>query len=123
VRPSTRKIALSLFVCVVVLTAGCSGIQGTESSSTTLNVANQDDVDHAVVVEIGDLADDPNPDYTAGRTLNGESDVELEPFEGTGEYEVAVTVDGETTVLTHTFAPDDDAVTIGIDNQGNVTIE
>jgi len=123
VRPSTRKIALSLFVCIIILTAGCSGIQGTESSSTTLIVVNQDDVDHAVVVEIGTLTDDPDPDYTAGRTLDGESDVELEPFEGTGEYEVAVTVDGKTTVLTHTFAPDDDTVSIGIDNQGNVTIE
>lgn len=122
-RPSTRKIALSLFVCVVVLTAGCSGIQGTESSSTTLNVVNQDDVDHAVVVEIGDIADDPNPDYTAGRTLDSDSGVELDPFDGTGEYEVTVTVDGEQTVVTHTFGPDDDVVTIGIDNQGNVSIE
>lgn len=106
-----------------MLTAGCSGIQGTESASTTLKLVNQDDVDHAVVIEIGTLTDDPNPDYTAGRTLDRESDVDLDPFEGTGEYEVAVTVDGETTVLTHTFGPDDATVSIGIDNQGSVTIE
>lgn len=121
-RPRTRSIALSLLLCVAVLLAGCSAIQDPESSSTTLNVVNQDEIGHAVVVEIGDIADDPNPAYTAGRTLDAESSVELKSFDGTGEYEVAVTVDGETTVLTHAFGSDENVV-IGIDNEGTVTIE
>ena len=95
-----------------------------ESPETHLNVVNQDGTGHAVVVEIGELADDPDPVYSAGRTVDAESDVELAPFEEAGEYEVTVTVDGESTTLTHTFENEDGhgETSIGIDNDGAVTI-
>ena len=86
-------------------------------------MVNQDDVGHAVVVEIGELSDDPNPAYAAGRTLEAESGAELEPFDGTGEYEVSVTVDGESTVVTHTFNGEEPAaLSIDIDDSGAVTV-
>ena len=77
-----------------------------------------------MVVESGELADDPDPVYPAGRTVDAESDVELAPFEEAGEYEVTITVDGESTTLTHTFENEDGytATTIGIDDDGAVTV-
>ncbi|MFD1512394.1 hypothetical protein [Halomarina rubra] len=80
---------------------------------------NQDNTNHAVVVEInqgGEVV------YSDGRTLEPESDSELESFAENGEYQVAVTVDGQTTVQTYTFPSDDSATTIGINNDGSVTI-
>ena len=123
-KPSIRSVAVSLLLCSLVLTAGCSGLQSNDSPGTQLNLVNQDDTDHAVVVEIGGLEDDPDPVYSAGRTVDAESDIELAPFEEPGEYEVMVTVDGESTTLTHTFGNEDGytTTTIGIDNDGAVTI-
>lgn len=60
--------------------------------------------------------------YSAGRTLDAESDTQLDAFSENGEYQVAVSVDGYTTVKTSTFPSDDSATTIGIDNDGQVTI-
>lgn len=84
-----------------------------------MQLVNQDDTSHAVVVEITrgeELV------YSAGRTLDAESDTQLDAFSKNGEYQVAVTVDGNTTVKTNTFPSDDSATTIGIDNDGQVTI-
>ena len=120
VRPRTQKIVLGLLVCVLAFTAGCSAIQGSESSSaTTPKIANQDDVNHAIVVEI---LDGESVVYSDGRTVEGESNVDLGSFDGTGEYQVKVTVDGSSTVRTYTFEDGDAVTTIGIDNDGGVTV-
>jgi biopolymer transport protein ExbD len=119
VSPPWRKIALGLFVGLLVATAGCSALQNSSTPTDTMRLVNQDDVSHAVVVEItsgGELV------YSAGRTLDTESDTQLDAFGENGEYQVAVTVDGNTTVKTYTFPSDDSATTIGIDNDGQVTI-
>lgn len=118
----TRNAALSLLVCALLLTAGCTALQDDEPSPSDVLVVNQDGTDHSVVVEIGQLSDSPDPVYATGRTIGAESQVQLEPFTETGEYVVTVTVDGTSTELTHTFEGDDSVVNIGIDNQGNVSI-
>jgi hypothetical protein len=48
----------------------------------------------------------------------------LEPFDNTGEYDVKVSVDGESTVIPYTFTEADspETTSIGIDNNGNVTV-
>ncbi|MFB6151792.1 MAG: hypothetical protein ABEJ40_08310 [Haloarculaceae archaeon] len=118
--PSKRSTVLGLFVCFLALSAGCSAIGGGDASETQLTLVNQDDENHAVVVEItdgGELV------YSAGRTVESESDLDLAAFDGTGEYRVKTTVDGNSTVATHTFAGDDSVVTVGINNEGTVTIE
>lgn len=117
--PPTRKIALSLLVGVLVVTAGCSAFQNSSSPTDTMQLVNQDDTSHAVVVEI---TSGEELVYSAGRTLDAESDTLLDAFGENGEYQVAVTVDGNTTVKTYTFPSDDSATTIGIDNDGQVTI-
>lgn len=112
-------MVLSLFVGLLVATAGCSAFQSSSTPTDTMQLVNQDDVSHAVVVEITrgeELV------YSAGRTLEAESSTQLDAFEENGEYEVAVTVDGNTTVTTYTFPSDESATTIGIDNDGQVTI-
>ena len=117
--PPTRKIALNLLVGLLVVSAGCSAFQNSSTPSNTLYLVNQDDTGHAVVVEVTrgeDLV------YSAGRTLDAESDTQLDSFSENGEYQVSVTVDGNTTVKTYTFPSDDSATTIGIDNDGTVTI-
>lgn len=119
----TQQLVLTLSFGVLVLLAGCSGFLGTEQSSTSLLVVNQDESAHAVVVEIGQISDDPNPDYTAGRTLDGNEDVELVSFGETGEYRIDVTVDGETTEVPYTFETGKSPITIGIGNDGTVTVE
>lgn len=120
-RPPTRRLALSLLVGILVITAGCSAIQNDSESSTNLLVVNQDETDHAVVVEI---LQDGREVYATGTTVEAESDVELEPFNHTGEYDVKVTVDGESTVVPYTFTETDSPATtsIGIDNDGTVTV-
>lgn len=118
-KPSTRTIVLSVFVSALLLTAGCSAFQDSTGSESDLLVANQDSDGHAVVVEI---LDGGSRVYSTGQTIDGESDAELASFDRSGEYEVQVTVDGTTTVLTHTFESERSTATIGIDNQGNVTI-
>jgi hypothetical protein len=119
----TRTVAAALLVGIVLLTAGCNGIQYGDDPSNEILLVNQDDTDHAVVVEIAQVSDDPDPVYATGRTLDAESQATLDPFDGTGEYRVTVTVDGDATELTHSFESGDAVVTIGIDNQGAVSIE
>ncbi len=121
--PRTRKITRALFVCVLVLSAGCSALPGSGESSTSLSVVNQDGTDHAVVVEIGQISDQPEPAYTAGRTLDANEDTELASFDRTGEYRIDVSVDGQTTEIPYTFESGKSPVTIGIDNNGTVTVE
>lgn len=118
-----RRILGTVLVASLVLLAGCSAVPGIGSESTDLNLVNQDDVDHAVVVEIGQLGDDPDPAYTAGRLLDAESDVALAAFERTGDYVVSVSVDGETTERSYTFESGTSPVTIGIDNDGSVVLD
>ncbi|WP_256289508.1 hypothetical protein [Halobellus inordinatus] len=84
-----------------------------------MQLVNQDETSHGVVVEI---TSGEELVYSAGRTLDAESDTQLDTFTENGEYQVAVTVDGDTTVETYTFPSDDSATTIGIDNDGQVTI-
>lgn len=122
VRFPTRRIALSLLVGALLLTAGCSALQDEAQPSSDLLLVNNDDTDHAVVVEVAQLSDSPDPVYATGRTLDANSQVNLEPFSETGEYVVTVTVDGTATELTHTFESGDSVVNIGIDNEGQVSI-
>ncbi|MDQ2056330.1 hypothetical protein [Halobellus sp. H-GB7] len=117
--PPTRKLALSLLVGALVLTAGCSAFQNSSSPTDRMQLVNQDETSHGVVVEI---TSGEELVYSAGRTLDAESDTQLDAFTENGEYQVAVTVDGNTTVKTYTFPSDDSATTIGIDNDGQVTI-
>jgi hypothetical protein len=86
-----------------------------------LLLVNQDNSDHAVVVEI---LENSREVYSTGTTIEAESDVELEPFNHTGEYDVKVTVDGESTVISYTFTETDspETTSIGIDNNGTVTV-
>lgn len=118
----TRRAAVSLLVGVLLLTAGCSALQDETQPSSDVLLVNNDETDHAVVVEIAQLSDSPDPAYATGRTLDTDSQVNLEPFTETGEYAVTVTVDGTTTELTHTFDRDNSVVNIGIDNEGEVSI-
>lgn len=60
--------------------------------------------------------------YSAGRTIDGESNAKLKRFNQTGEYQVKLTVDGSSTVETYEFPSDESATTIGINNNGNATI-
>ncbi|NIC00990.1 hypothetical protein [Halobacterium sp. R2-5] len=117
--PPTRKIALGFVVALLVVSAGCSAFQNSSTPTDTVRLVNQDDTSHAVVVEI---SQGEELVYSAGRTLDAESGTQLESFGENGEYQVAVTVDGNTTVRTYTFPSDDSATTIGIDNDGQVTI-
>lgn len=119
----TRRLLLGLFVSALVVTAGCGALGNSADSTSTLKLVNQDSVEHSVVVEISPRSDVNNIDYTDGRIVKGESDVDLATFDGTGEYQVIVSVDGETTVLVHTFESGDEVINIGIDNDGEVSIE
>lgn len=119
VSPPTRKIALSLFVGLLAVSAGCSALQDSKNTSDNLVLVNQDNANHAVVIEI---SQGEELIYSTGRTLEAESDTHLESFTQNGEFQVAVTVDGKTTVKTYTFPSDDSATTIGVNNDGNVTI-
>lgn len=119
----TRQILLSIFVSALVLTAGCGALQSADDTTSTLKLVNQDSVEHSVVVQIAPRSDSNTIDYSDGRIVSGESDVDLAAFDGTGEYRVTVSIDGETTVLIHTFESGDEIVSIGIDNDGEVSIE
>jgi hypothetical protein len=117
-----RTVGLSLLVGVLIVGTGCVGTLGEDDVTRDIIVVNQDRTSHAVVVEI---SDDSGVVYSDGRTLDAESDLKMAQFNRTGEYEVAVTVDGNTTVTRHTFESKDrpiQAVNIGIDNQGTVTV-
>lgn len=118
-----RTVVLSLLVGLLIIGAGCSGMLGEDDVTRDVIVVNQDSTAHAIVVEISDQS---GVVYSDGRILDAESDLKLAQFNRTGEYEVAVTVDGNTTTTQHTFQSKDrpiQAVNIGIDNQGTVTVE
>lgn len=120
---NTRKIVLSLVVGSLVIGAGCAGILSDDDVDRDLLLVNQDNSDHAVVVEIHDGSELV---YSDGRTIDAETDTNLAQFNQTGEYDVTVTVDGEATTISHTFESDSDpaeVTNIGIDNDGQVTIE
>lgn len=119
----SRRGAGMLLVAVLVILAGCSAVPGIDADSTDLRLVNQDEIDHAVVVEIGQLGDDPDPAYTAGRLVDAESDAALAAFDRTGEYVVSISVDGETTEQSYTFESGNSPVTIGIDNDGGVLLD
>lgn len=120
---SNRKVVLSLLVGLLVLTAGCSGLLGGDDPVRDLKLVNQDETNHAVVVEI---SDDSGVVYSDGRTIEAESNLDLAQFNQSGEYEVTVTVDGNSTTTLHTFEFGDNSMhvtNIGIDNEGAVTVE
>lgn len=98
------------------------GTLSDNDTSRELKLVNQDNTDHAVVVEI---SDETGLVYSDGRTIEAESDLNLAQFNQTGEYDVKVTVDGNSTTMTHAFQSSDDSIhvtNIGIDNDGAVTI-
>lgn len=111
---------LALLLGGLVLIAGCSAIQGDDQAESRILLVNQDAAEHAVVVEI---TNESGLVYSEGRTVAGESDLDLESFAGTGEYDVTVTVDGTSSQMVHTFEDGDRVTNIGIDNEGTVTIE
>lgn len=121
-RHRNRYVVLSVLFGVLVVTAGCSTILSDNDTSRELKLVNQDNTDHAVVVEI---SDETGLVYSDGRTIEAESDLNLAQFNQTGEFDVKVTVDGNSTTMTHTFQSSDDTIhvtNIGIDNDGTVTI-
>lgn len=118
-----RKVAIGLLLGLLVVSAGCSGFLGDEPTSSELLVVNQDETDHAVVVEI---VEDGSLIYSDGRTLEAESQLNMARFNQTGEFEMRITVDGNSTTLSHTFGEESDppvVTNIGIDNDGRVTVE
>jgi hypothetical protein len=119
----TRKIVLGLLVGSLVIGAGCAGILPDDDVDRELLLVNQDNTDHAVVVEIHDGS---KLVYSDGRTIDAETDTNLAQFNQTGEYDVTVAVDGESTTVSHTFESATDSVevaNIGIDNDGQITVE
>ncbi|MEF8894297.1 hypothetical protein [Halodesulfurarchaeum sp.] len=119
----TRKVAIGLLFGLLVVSAGCSGLFADEATTSELLVVNQDETDHSVVVEI---VEDGNLVYSDGRTLGAESQLNMARFNRTGEFEMKITVDGNSTTLSHTFGEDSDppdVTNIGIDNDGKVTVE
>lgn len=123
VQHTTRTVVAGLLIGALVFSAGCSGALSGDEVSHGLKLVNQDQTNHAVVVEI---SDETGVVYSDSRTIDAESDLDLARFNGTGEYEVRVTVDGDSTALTHTFETDGGPIrvtNIGIDNQGAVTVE
>ena len=119
VAPHTRRIALLLVVVGFILLAGCSAFTTTDDASTELLVANQDNTERAGLIEISEGEDVV---YSAGRTIDAETNADLEPFDQTGEYQVTLSVDGESTTTTYEFTADDAVTTIGIDNEGTASI-
>lgn len=104
-------------VGALVATAGCTGFLG--STTTDLMVVNNDENSHGVTVEIrsdGDVV------YSDDVTAAGNSNSELDTFEGSGEYTVVVTVDGETTQDDYEFTESEDTLSIGVQNGGSVII-
>ena len=116
--PDTRKIAL-LVVAGFILRAGRSSFTTTDEASTELLIANRDNTDHAVLIEISEGEDVV---YSAGRTVDAETNADLEPFNQIGEYQVTISVDGDSTTTTYEFTADDAVTTIGIDNEGTASI-
>jgi hypothetical protein len=116
----TRRVAALVLLGVLVAAAGCSALGLGGGSQTNLLLVNNDNEAHdEVTVEI--MADG-DQQFSATASPSAESNVELGSFGGTGEYTLLVTVDGRETRLSYEFASDDDTVSIGIDNQGNVFV-
>lgn len=118
-----RYAVITASLVVLVLTAGCTGMPTDNETTRELKLANQDNTEHAVVVEI---SGETGLVYSDGRTIDAESDRNLAQFTRTGEFDVRVTVDGTSTTITHTFQPSSDSIhvtNIGIANDGTVTIE
>ena len=114
---------MSALLGVLVFTAGCSGILGDNDTTRELKLVNQDNTAHAVVVEI---SDESGLVYSDGRTIEAETDFDLAQFNQTGEFDVKVTVDGNSTTMSHTFQSTDHPIhvtTIGINNDETVTMD
>lgn len=119
----TRLVVLGLLVGALAFGAGCTGTLGEDDVTRNVIVVNQDSTSHAVVVEI---SDESGLVYSDGRIVDEESDQKMAQFNRTGEYEVVVSVDGDRMTTRHTFESEDrpiQAVNVGIDNQGTVTVE
>ncbi|AHG05286.1 hypothetical protein HALDL1_10470 [Halobacterium sp. DL1] len=112
-----RQVALAALLAVLVASAGCSAFGG--GATTNLLLVNNDETQHDVTVEI---VQDGEAQYTSEKTLPAEAQADLLTFEGSGEYTVAVTVDGTTTEQTHEFSSDDDTLSIGVQNDGSVIV-
>lgn len=118
-----RYAVITASLVVLVLTAGCTGMPTDNETTRELKLVNQDNTEHAVVVEI---SGETGLVYSDGRTIDAESDRNLAQFTRTGEFDVRVTVDGTSTTITRTFQPSSDSIhvtNIGIANDGTVTIE
>jgi len=113
----SRRVVLAAVVALLVAGAGCSAFGG--GSTTNVLLVNNDDAEHAVTVEI---VQDGEAQYSTEKHLPGETQADLSTFEGTGEYTVAVTVDGNTTERTYEFSGDDETVSIGVQNDGSVIV-
>jgi hypothetical protein len=111
-------MVVGVALAVLVATAGCSGLLGS-SETELLLVNNVDGADHDVTVEI---EQDGNTVFSDEVAVNGEQNVELGSFEGTGEHTVVVTVDGTATESSYTFSEGDGTVSIGIQNDGSVVV-
>ena len=113
----TRQVVLVALVGLLVAGAGCSALSG--ETTTNLLLVNNDDAQHDITVEI---AQDGETEYSTEKTLPAESQADLSTFEGSGEYTVAVTVDGNTTERTYEFSSGDETVSIGVQNDASVIV-
>jgi hypothetical protein len=114
---SRRRLVVLAFVGALVATAGCTGFLS--SATTDVVLVNNDEASHEVTVAV---LNDGAVVYSEGVTADANSNSELETFEGSGEYTVAVTVDGETTEQVHEFTEGEDTLSIGVQNDQNVVI-
>ncbi|WP_232702016.1 hypothetical protein [Halobacterium wangiae] len=112
-----RRVALGVLLALLVASAGCNAFD--DGPATNLLLVNNDDQRHDVRVEV---LQDGETQYTSEKTLPAESQADLSSFEGSGEYTVAVTVDGTTTGRTHEFGSDDETLSIGVQNDGSVIV-
>lgn len=112
-----RRLVVLAVVGALVATAGCTGFLG--SATTNVLVVNNDENSHDVTVEIrsdGDVV------YSDDVSAAANSNSELDTFEGSGEYTVAVTVAGETTQDDYEFTEGEDTLSIGVQNDASVVI-
>lgn len=93
-----RKPLVGLPVGALVFGAGRIGVRDDEEVSHELNLVTRDETDHAV----GERSDETGRVYADGRTADAGSDLGLARFNGPGEYGERVTVDGDSTAVTHT---------------------
>lgn len=112
-----RQVVGVALVGLLVASSGCSAFNG--GTTTNLLLVNNDDTEHDIAVEI---VQDGEAQYSAEKSLPAESQADLSTFEGSGEYIVAVTVDGDTTERTYEFSSDDDTLSIGVQNDASVIV-